>query len=301
MTKQKSFSLFLFLTLLFSAAHVHAQARPGIYTPGNGVTLRGIITITGTAVADNFQRYELAFLQEANTGAGWIPFISGDTPVTNGSLGVWDTTLGESLGASVYPDGVYQLRLRIVRTDSNVDEYFINGLQIANGQTAQPQAQPPTAVSEPDAVPTSIAPTADPAGAASPPPITATITVTPTLIPTPTAIPTRPIPTPLPTSADAEPQPQPDVLPSLTPFPTPVPQATPDESGFVSGEADPAEPQPLSFDTALDSALNFDFGVIGRGFRQGVLLVFMLFAIMAAYLVGRAIVRWVWQMISTNF
>ena len=51
---------------------------------------------------------------------------TGQQPVDNNVLGVWNT--------SVVGDGAYSLRLRVVRKDSNYDEAFVRGLRVANQQ-----------------------------------------------------------------------------------------------------------------------------------------------------------------------
>lgn len=114
---------------------MQGTAGNGITQPVAGSVLAGVVTVTGTAVDPNYLRYELAFraLDTAvGTEATWIVFAEGDQPVVNGTLAVWDTTVGRAINAPVFPDGRYQLRLRVVRTDYNYTEYIITDLQIAN-------------------------------------------------------------------------------------------------------------------------------------------------------------------------
>jgi hypothetical protein len=136
--------------LLLIAGSVAAQTN-GIRSPASGDTLNGIVTITGTAANSSFLRYELAFLQDANAGAGWIVFAEGSQPVNDGVLAIWDTTVGRTAGAPVFPDGSYQLRLRVVKQDYNYDEFFVSGVTISNagppptptgGATRPPVTQP---------------------------------------------------------------------------------------------------------------------------------------------------------------
>lgn len=139
------------LVALWVSHPVLAQSS-GITTPATGAAVNGIVTIEGTATHSSFLRYELAFLAEANAGAGWIAFAEGSQPVTNGVLAIWDTTVGRSVGAPVFPDGSYRLRLRVVRQDYNYDEFFVNGIAIANsGPTPTPtgEATRPPAVAQP--------------------------------------------------------------------------------------------------------------------------------------------------------
>lgn len=150
-----------------------AQGSNGISSPAPGDTVAGIVIIEGTAADPSFLRYELAFFYEGNPGAGWIVFAEGDQAVVGGTLAVWDTTVGGNVGAPVFPDGVYQLRLRVVKADYNYNEYFASGITVSNGDAtptatpggeATPAAQTPTSVGGPTqtAVPLDILPTLTP-------------------------------------------------------------------------------------------------------------------------------------------
>jgi hypothetical protein len=177
------FSLIIYIGF-FSLAG--AQGQNGFTQPANGDVLSGIVIIQGTATDGSFLRYELAFLRESGPTSDWIVFAQGDQPVVNGTLAVWDTTVGGSSNR-VFPDGRYQLRLRVVRQDFNYDDYFVVNLTIAN-DSGTPTPTPTLTATVP-------AETVTPAGVE-------------------TALPVLTLPAA-------------DVLPSLTPFPTPSPQATP--------------------------------------------------------------------------
>lgn len=111
---------------------VSAQTNSGITVPASGDTLTGVVEVRGTAVHPNYLRYELAFLQQNAPAAEWIVFAEGTEPVVDGVLAVWNTTIGRDIGAPVFPDGRYNLRLRVVKTDFNYDEYFVTDLIIQN-------------------------------------------------------------------------------------------------------------------------------------------------------------------------
>ena len=192
-------SLVLWLGLLYSPAA--AQTQNGFSQPVSGDVLSGIVIVQGTATDSSFLRYELAFRHESGPNSDWIVFAQGDQAVIDGTLAVWDTSVG-SANNRVFPDGRYQLRLRVVRQDFNYDEYFAVDLTIANDS--------------------------------------GTPTATPTLTTTGTTESVTPQPgeSTLPElTAQA-----PNILPSLTPFPTPSPQATPvNESLGPSGEGSSGE------------------------------------------------------------
>jgi hypothetical protein len=195
------FSLLLFIFWGWLAHSAVAQ-QSGITTPASDETLTGVVTVTGTAVHPAFLRYELAFLNEDSPDAGWIVFAEGDQPVTNGTLAIWDTTVGRNVGAPVFPDGRYQLRLRVVKTDYNYDEFYATNLTISNGG--------PTPIPTPDE--TAPAATAVPGGGQS-----SEQQVEGTAVFNPAT-----------------------ALPSLTPFPTLTPQATP-VAIIENAPSDPAQ------------------------------------------------------------
>lgn len=319
--------LLLLLTFIaLTTSTVYAQS-PGFSAPAPGSTLSGVVLIQGTAVDSNFLRYEIAFLREDNPGAGWIVFGEGNQPVTNGTLAVWDTTVGQSVNAPVFPDGRYQLRMRVVRQDSNYDEFFVGGLVLANNTTPvdpptavptialptetplPPVNEPPTAVPEagdPTTAPPVVSPTTDPAA----PTVEFTPTpnwqatadaqaATPTFVPTATPLVTRIAPTAIVVSTlDPTTIAIPDVLPTLTPFPTPPPLPTVEGQGFVLANADgePAEPAEI-----VENVVSFDYSQFGTAFGQGFRFVFLLFGILGLYLLVRNGIRWLWRLISSNW
>lgn len=151
-------------------------ARAVITSPEPFEALRGRVPISGTALHPQFQRYELYYKVEP--GEDWI-FI-GEAhfeQVADGVLGTWDTT---SL-----PDGMYSLRLRVVRLDGNYDEAFVRQVLVANAQ--------PTETPTPEISPT---PTTTP----TPLPPTPTVVIEQPVIPTRAP---RPTPTPEPAEGGA--------------------------------------------------------------------------------------------------
>lgn len=178
-----------FLMLLLVVSLPYQQIENGITAPQAGETISGVVTVTGTAVHPNYLRYELAFLYLDAPGADWIVFAEGDQPVANGTLAIWDTEVGRAINAPIFPDGRYQLRLRVVKTDFNYDEYFLSELIIQNDG--------PTPTPTPDETAVSL-----------------TATASQNLPPQP--------------NSDSESSfQQATPLPSLTPLPTPTPPATP--------------------------------------------------------------------------
>ncbi len=160
-----------------------AQVSGQISSPRDRASVRGLVPIEGSATHQQFQKYELHYGPEPNPGDQWTP-IGGSpftAPVVQGRLALWDTT--------IIPDGLYSLRLRVVRLDGNYDEYFVRGVQVGNAQ--------PTETPRPVATRTPEEPTNTPE-----PTVTVVI-----------GVPTVSSPTPRPTS---------------TPFPTAPPTDTPE-------------------------------------------------------------------------
>jgi hypothetical protein len=92
------------------SADVHITT-PQMFTDG-----RGTITISGSAAGAGFVSYRLEYGQGLYPQA-WVQVgADGTTPVNEGPLGKWDTT-----GL----DGLYALRLMVVRTDQRVDQSVV--------------------------------------------------------------------------------------------------------------------------------------------------------------------------------
>jgi hypothetical protein len=180
---------FLVAVLWLLPAAVQAQIGNGITSPAPGDVLSGVVLVEGTAVHPDFLRYELAFLNQSQGSSDWIVFAQGDQPVISGTLAVWDTTVGLPTNP-VFPDGFYQLRLRVVRTDYNYDEYYARDLAISN-LSATPT---PTAT-----LATEVATLAPGTAVVGTPVLPVDTGVLPTLTPFPTS-------TPLPTVAGVNPE-----------------------------------------------------------------------------------------------
>lgn len=131
------------------------QGQAVIASPQPFSTLRGVISINGTAAHPEFQRYQLYFKSES-VPDDWHFMFEQTNQVTNGLLGTWDTR-------SV-PDGTYALLLRAVRLDGNYDETAANGLLVVN--TRPPDTPTPTPTED-----TTVEPEATESPAATPTPV----------------------------------------------------------------------------------------------------------------------------------
>jgi len=236
---------------------LRAQQSNGVTAPAPGDVVSGVVVVSGSASHPEFLRYELAFRPAFSPGSDWIVFAQGDRPVISGTLAIWDTTVGGNL-SPVFPDGRYQLRLRVVRKDYNYDEYFVSDLVVANidvTPTVEPTITPTTGIDLATPLPgTALAATMQ-AGAG----------VLPTLTPFPT-------PTRIAAAVDA-------------------PLGPGGNTGGFDLESE--ENQGL-----LAQIQGIDTSNFGRAFWFGVRLVAFAFLLLAFYLILRALVRWLRRKIS---
>jgi hypothetical protein len=243
-----AFSVLVACTGLFGilVSGALAQTGNGIYEPADGDTVSGVVAIQGTAGHPQFLRYELAFLQLSGPGSDWIVFAQGDQPVQDDTLALWDTTVGQPV-SPVFPDGLYRLRLRVVRQDYNYDEFYANDIVISN-LTATPT---PTGT------------------------LTTTLSLTPTL--------------PSAAEVEATRRANTGALPTLTPFPTPslVPTTAASDLGLTSAAGNESE-QPAGL---INRVLAIETSRFSRAFWFGAVLVFVVFACFAAYILLRGLLR----------
>jgi hypothetical protein len=114
----------------------------GFYAPDAGAVIRGKTAIVATAVAlpdRPFARYELHMSRSGVEDWLWLydsPHPAWQSPIYN-----WDTTQ--------VPDGLYDLRLRVVYKDSNYDEFFLRNLSVANHTKPILAFSPPAGISSP--------------------------------------------------------------------------------------------------------------------------------------------------------
>jgi len=82
-------------------------AQPALFS-----TVRGVVRVRGTAGGADFASFRVQAGQGINP-ATWLQIGEGTAPVSAGLLGEWDTTRA--------PDGLYALRLLVVRADKSVE------------------------------------------------------------------------------------------------------------------------------------------------------------------------------------
>jgi hypothetical protein len=163
------------LTLILPQ-HAVAQSETTIRitVPASGDVVLGFVNIMGTSAVDGFFASELSFAYASDTTNTWFLIYGTDSPVTEGLLAVWDTTL--------VTDGDYDLRLRVTMQDGTLIETFVTDLRIRNQTPTETPTPEPTFTPEPFDTPsaTLLPPTPQPAP-------------TSTRRPTPTFLPPNPV------------------------------------------------------------------------------------------------------------
>ncbi len=149
------------------------QARSVIAYPTDGMTISGVVEVTGIATHPNILWYEVDYAHGAEpTGESqWVPLAHVENAqVEDGVLAVWDTT--------GVPDGLYCLALTVKGQDDPLYyQQFVTHLTVNNAQpvvtptSETPTLEPmPTAVVGPTPTPISIEQPATPTPRPSPTP-----------------------------------------------------------------------------------------------------------------------------------
>jgi len=139
MKRSARFLLVCYLLLgmlpLVAARSLRQGGQAIISDPPQNATVRGLVLITGSATIDNFQFYKVEYGRGADPSDWHLIGSTIATPVVSGVLTQWDTT--------ALPDGVYSLRLQVVRTDGNYQEYFVRQIVVANKRPTETPTSTP--------------------------------------------------------------------------------------------------------------------------------------------------------------
>jgi len=99
--------------------------RANITSPQSGARVQGTVMIKGTAWHPEFSFYKVEYGIGPNPSEWTLIGTTHPNPVIDvATLVAWDTTR--------VPDGMYSLRLHVVRYDGNYDEYFVHTIHVAN-------------------------------------------------------------------------------------------------------------------------------------------------------------------------
>jgi tetratricopeptide (TPR) repeat protein len=98
----------------YAEAEAITNVPVGITTPISGTTVGNLVTMTGLAQHPQFRKWQVDLLIDGDSNQA--THVAARTRPQWGNLAQLDTTK--------YPDGQHVLRLRVVRQDTNYDEYF---------------------------------------------------------------------------------------------------------------------------------------------------------------------------------
>lgn len=158
--------ILLFCALVLSPAF--AQDEPAysieILSPLSGEAVQGLAQIVGTVDIEGFESYTLEFAFQSSSAQNWFPIAQGTTPIINGVLGEWDTSL--------LVDDIYDLRLTVHTQNADPIIGTVYGLRVRNYSAIETSTPTPTLDQA------AFTPTADS-------PSTPTATATPNTTPTP--------------------------------------------------------------------------------------------------------------------
>lgn len=98
------------------------QPPAGIIRPRSGNEVAGVVEFWGTVPALDLLRWEMEWSPSGTEQ--WQFLVSAEQPVDNGVLA--------RLDLSQLPNGLYDFRLRVVRSDSNYTDYTVHALRLNN-------------------------------------------------------------------------------------------------------------------------------------------------------------------------
>jgi hypothetical protein len=153
-----------------SATPTARSVRNEITFPEVGTIAFGIMRIRGTGVINDFQQYHLHIAPHGSEDWQWL--TSSYNVVRDGDLYVLNTTL--------FPDGLYDLRLRALQQTGNYSESFVRRFEIRN--TNPPTLTPTPIITETPGITATVAITVTP----TPPFLSPIETPSPMATPTPT-------------------------------------------------------------------------------------------------------------------
>ena len=130
----------LIVTLGTTAQPVRAATLNGLVTPSADAALQGQVAITGIAEHATFRKWQLDLLLNGDEKQAAFLAVGEKRQTEAGLLATLDTTL--------YPNGQHRLRLRVVHSNLNYDEYF-TAITIDNPNAPDPLPNPDQRVDQP--------------------------------------------------------------------------------------------------------------------------------------------------------
>ncbi|MEN8241655.1 MAG: hypothetical protein ABFS17_07020 [Chloroflexota bacterium] len=129
----------LLLSFISGSAAAALAAQNGeiaIFSPLPGQAVQGLVQIIGSVGLDGLQSYQLSFAFKEDITRTWFLIAQGDTPVSQGRLGEWDTT--------VLTDSIYDLKLTAVQNNGAVTEVIVESIRVRNYTAVETSTPAPT-------------------------------------------------------------------------------------------------------------------------------------------------------------
>lgn len=121
---------------VLAAKPLQQGVQGSITSPQQNATVRGVVAVIGSAAGTDFQFYKVEWSRGAGADDWHLIGTTYPIPVMDGVLVQWDTT--------AVPDGVYTLRLRVVKKDGNYAEYHAQQVVVANKRATETPTPVPT-------------------------------------------------------------------------------------------------------------------------------------------------------------
>lgn len=143
-----------FLSLMIAAWFaLLPQATPEakLEQPLPGQALQGVVSLSGTTAIDGYVTAQIEFRFENDPAQTWFLIQDGIPAIQSNVLASWDTT--------TLTDGVYRLRLSVIRADGGVATAEVAGVRVRNYsaiETNTPEALPEV-TRQPSVTPTATA------------------------------------------------------------------------------------------------------------------------------------------------
>jgi len=118
--------VFGIVLLLFATKSMLAETTNGISSPLSNAVVAGSVSVRGIVMHPSFRKWQLDLLIDGDRNRATFLAVGEKPIVSDADLIIWNTV--------PYPNGEHILRLRIVHSDLNYDEYFIP-VTINNGHS----------------------------------------------------------------------------------------------------------------------------------------------------------------------
>lgn len=97
---------------------------PALDRPLPGEAVQGVVLIQGSSAVEGFASAQVEFRYEGGSGETWFLIQDQIPAIESGTLASWDTT--------TITDGIYRIRLRVLRQDGNIIVVEVAGVRVRN-------------------------------------------------------------------------------------------------------------------------------------------------------------------------